>query len=79
MRRVTLSPPELAGWLSAELRSTLLADAKVTAVRPLSKPDASGCNWSDEVEVDPGAIPPAQAQRAAARIEADARRWFNLA
>ncbi|MFN7572782.1 MAG: hypothetical protein ACK5TK_15250 [Betaproteobacteria bacterium] len=78
MRRVTLSPPELAGWLSAELRSTLLADAKVTAVRPLPEPDTSGCNWSDEVAVDPGAAEPARAQRAARRIAADARRWFNL-
>jgi hypothetical protein len=78
MQRMQLSSQELADWLTAELRSAVLASAYVTEVKPLPSPDDNGCNWSPDVAVETGNADPIRVRRAARRIAADARRWFNL-
>jgi len=79
MTRKLVSNKQLAAHLTTEIRKVEdCEELLIRSVIPLKSPDASGCNWSDDLTVSTGGVPETYFRPYLLQIVSRARIKFNL-
>ena len=80
MKRKIISEKELISWITSEFKKTdTCKSLSINGIKRLNEPDATGCNWADEVLINFGDSPKEICSDLASKILHNAYLKFNLA